>query len=289
MADAKRSLPDNAEGNFFVDDTCINCGVSRHFAPDTFGDTGDFAFVTDQPATVEREIAAMRALLSCPVAAIGMGNTAGLRHARETLPLELAPDVYVCGFNHRVSFGSHSYLIRSQEGNWLVESPRFVKHLVRRIEELGGIRYIFLTHRDDVADAEKFASHFGAQRIIHDLERSAQPDAEIVLEGETFPALGEGQALFTPGHTEGHMVLVWKQRFLFTGDHLAWSPSEQRLRSTRRYCWYSWEEQISSMQSLRSLDRVEGVFPGHGMWHIMPRGEFPERIDEVVRWMRTVA
>ena len=53
---------------------------------------------------------------------------------------------------------------------------------------MGGLQYIYLTHIDDVVDHAKFASRFGAKRIIHKLEaiprRSAQIDqCEILLEG----------------------------------------------------------------------------------------------------------
>ncbi len=43
----------------------------------------------------------------------------------------------------------------------------------------GGVRTIFLTHRDDVADAHLYAKHFGAERIIHRQDAGAQKDAEI--------------------------------------------------------------------------------------------------------------
>ena len=65
-----------------------------------------------------------------------------------------------------------------------VDAPRFTKHLANNMEAMGGLDYIFLTHRDDVSDAHKYAAHFGADRVIHEFERAAQPDAEIILDGE---------------------------------------------------------------------------------------------------------
>ena len=32
------ALQENVEGNYYVDSSCFNCGVSRHFAPEHFGD-----------------------------------------------------------------------------------------------------------------------------------------------------------------------------------------------------------------------------------------------------------
>ena len=37
MADRSRALPQNVTGDFFVDDTCIDCDTCRQIAPETFG------------------------------------------------------------------------------------------------------------------------------------------------------------------------------------------------------------------------------------------------------------
>jgi len=138
------------------------------------------------------------------------------------------------------------------------------KHLARRFEERGGLRYIFLTHRDDVADAARYAARLGAQRIIHRLELSAQPDAERVLDGfEPIELDPDFLAIPTPGHTRGHCVLLAQERFLFTGDHIWWSRHRRRLNASRDYCWYSWREQIASVRLLERY-AFEWILPGHG-------------------------
>lgn len=174
MANPAHAIPENAPGDFFVDSTCVNCGASRHFAPGIFGDTGDYAFVQKQPEGEEQLRAAVRALVACPTASIGMREKTA--RVRETLdadlfPFKLAENIFVNGYNDRKSYGAHSYFIQHPTGNWLIDSPRYVSRLVKKFEELGGIRTIFLSHRDDVADADKYARHFGAQRMIHRLER----------------------------------------------------------------------------------------------------------------------
>lgn len=181
MADARRRVASNVEGDFFVDSSCINCGVSRHYAPNTFGDDGAHAFVKNQPSSQPDILAARMALLACPVAAIGTSEKHDLSRARGAFPFALADNVFVNGYNDRSSFAAHSYFMRGDKENWMVDAPRFTKHLANNIEAMGGLDYIFLTHRDDVAEAHKYAAHFGAERVIHEFERAAQPDAEIVL------------------------------------------------------------------------------------------------------------
>lgn len=126
-------------------------------------------------------------------------------------------NVFHCGFHAENSYGATPYLIRRPKqparapagpssafqpgssggsssgsasggaqqlsqagsgGNILVDVPRWSPALAKRIEQLGGIRWIFLTHEDDVGDHEAWARHFGAERIIHHLEANSRQGTE---------------------------------------------------------------------------------------------------------------
>jgi len=285
MADPARRLADNVPGPFFVDDTCIDCDTCRQLAPATFGETGATSFVQAQPRNGAERRAALRALLACPTASIGTPDRSGMAEALADFPLELAPGVYYCGYNSEKSFGGNSYFVRRPEGNWLIDSPRFVERLARRFETLGGLRHIFLTHRDDVADADKYAARFSAERIIHRLELAAQPQAERVVEGFEPVEIAPGFLVIpTPGHTRGHCALL-HERYLFSGDHVWWSRARGRLNASREVCWYSWEEQARSVVSLGEY-RFDWVLPGHG-----ERAHFPpsEMRRQVLRLIQAVS
>ncbi len=282
MAELAKRLPENAAGLFFVDSTCIDCDTCRQIAPATFGETGEFSFVQLQPQSPEEQRAAYRALVACPTGSIGAARKDGVAAAVRDFPLPLDDGVFYCGFNSRNSFGGNSYFLQHPEGNWLIDAPRFVEHLARRLEEAGGVRYIFLTHRDDVADAARYAARFGAQRIIHRLELAAQPDAERVLEGFDPVELAPGfLAIPTPGHTRGHCVLLAAQRFLFAGDHIWWSRHRGRLTASRDVCWYSWREQVASVRRLQGYT-FEWVLPGHGQRIHFPPAEMTRQIARLV-------
>src|SRR5262245_44896450 len=264
MANPARAVPENVPGPFFVDTTCIDCDTCRQLAPETFGDQGDFSFVQLQPRDHAQTRAALRALVACPTGSIGTEDKHEIADAVGDFPLELAPGVFYCGFNSRKSFGGNSYFVERPDGNWLIDSPRFVEHLARRFAERGGIRYIFLTHRDDVADADKYAARFGATRIIHRFELSAQPGAERVLDGfDPIELAPDFLAIPTPGHTRGHCALLYRKQFLFSGDHIWWSRVRGRLNASRDVCWYSWPQQKESVRRLRDYS-FEWVLPGHG-------------------------
>jgi glyoxylase-like metal-dependent hydrolase (beta-lactamase superfamily II) len=64
------------------------------------------------------------------------------------------------------------------QGNIMVDVPRWTPLLAQRLEQLGGVRWIFLTHRDDVSDHAQWAAHFGAERIIHRSEANQRQGTE---------------------------------------------------------------------------------------------------------------
>lgn len=301
MAHRDKNVDGNAAGEFFVDSTCINCGACRNFAPRVFADAGPTSIVAAQPPDEAGRFRAFQALLACPTNSIGAstrnadGAFTSTRvpkdvHPSFPIPMEAGSGVYLNGFNDRASFGADSYFIKSPGGNWLVDSPRCHPHLLERFIKEGGLAYIFLTHRDDVGDAGRYAKEFGAKRIIHERDARACPDAEIILKGEADVVMGDARIIFTPGHTKGHAVLLWKNRFLFTGDHLPWDSAAKALRPFADACWYSWDEQIRSVEKLATLTDVAHVLTGHGeRWHQAEAGgEFPSMIREAAAWMKTV-
>jgi glyoxylase-like metal-dependent hydrolase (beta-lactamase superfamily II) len=138
----------------------------------------------------------------------------------------------------------------------------FLPPLVKQLEAMGGIKYLYLTHKDDIADHEKFAQHFSCERILHvdDITEKTQ-GIEIQLSGEQPIEFTPDLLIIpVPGHTKGHAVLLDNSKYLFTGDHLAWSPSLNHLYAFHRFCWYNWSEQIISMKKLANYS-FEWVLP----------------------------
>jgi len=281
MADPAKALSQNVVGNWFVDSSCIDCDTCRQLAPRIFGDADGHAFVQLQPTPPEEQ-AALLALVSCPTGSIGTHAANGAKCVMNELPICVDGDVFYCGFTSPKSYGGSSYFIHRPGGNWMIDSPKFLPQLVRRFEALGGLQTIFLTHRDDVADAAKFAEHFHARRIIHRLEVKAQPGAECVVEGfDSQNIEPDFQVIPTPGHTAGHLALLYKNRYLFTGDHLAWDRTEQRLTAFRDYCWHSWSEQQQSLARLLEYS-FEWVLPGHGQRVHLPAAQMRQELTALV-------
>lgn len=286
MASPAQRLPSNVAGDFFVDSTCIDCEACRWIAPATFDDVEGQSRVFRQPAGEAEERRALMALVACPTASIGTEFKHDMKPVVRAFPDPIAEGVYHAGYHAESSFGAASYLVVRPAGNILVDSPRFTKPLVRRIEELGGVKTIFLTHQDDVADHRKFKAHFGATEIIHedDLHGTTR-DAELQLKGPDPIALDDEVKLIpVPGHTRGSTCLLYRDRFLFSGDHVAFDPDDGHVYAFRNACWHSWKEQIRSMARLLE-HRFEWILPGHGYRCEFSADEMRAEIERCVKWM----
>jgi len=231
------------------------------------------------------------ALVACPTGSIGTLERHDAHIGIDAFPLLLADNVYFCGFTSESSFGAWSYLIArppSEGGNVLVDSPRYATQLLKRIAALGGVSRMLLTHKDDVADHELFRKRFDCERVMHADDGAARLGVEQIIRGEEPVQLDNDLLVISvPGHTRGHVVYLYRNKFLFTGDHLAWSPSRQTLTAFRSVAWYSWAEQTRSMAKLLNYE-FEWVLPGHGDIHHADAPIMHDHLKRCLAWMKAI-
>ncbi|MCW2239077.1 MBL fold metallo-hydrolase [Azospirillum canadense] len=266
----------SAPGNWYIDTRCIDCSAACTLAPGLIVARGGQSVFARQPLTAEERLQAWRARLACPTASVRT-------ECHEDVPTGAFPEpmtegVDRLGYNARSSYGAHAFLIRRPAGNLMVDAPRWTPAVVRPLENRGGVSDVLLTHRDDVGDAERYARHFGARVWIHEADRDAAPFADHVICGaEPVGITEELLAIPVPGHTAGSVVYLCDERFLFTGDSLAWSFEHNDLTAWREVCWWSWPDQLRSLRRLLS-HRFEWVFAGHGGSHCLPFREMRARL-----------
>src|ERR1700680_1567114 len=105
MAQIDERLPQNVEGEFFVDASCIDCDACRQIAPASFRDHGGKSSVYQQTQTPGELHRAFMALVACPTASIGTASRRSARSGVEAFPHPITENVYFCGFTSEVRFG----------------------------------------------------------------------------------------------------------------------------------------------------------------------------------------
>jgi glyoxylase-like metal-dependent hydrolase (beta-lactamase superfamily II)/ferredoxin len=289
--------PKNSDGDWFVDTRCIDCGTCRDIAPHLFVATGGRSVVRRQPdpGVPAETTDAWRAAQACPTNSIGTASRRRRPGRLYPWEIEAGSGIYDCGYCSEDSFGASAWFVHrpgaEAGGNLLVDSPRYTAALTDPIAAMGGVAHLLLTHQDDVADARRYADRFGARVWIHEADRRAAPFATDVLRGNGETEIAPGLvAVPVPGHTRGSVLYLLDDRYLFTGDSLAWSHERGDLTAFRRACWYSWAAQADSLDRLAaSGHRFAWVLPGHGARVGGDRDELHDRLVALVARMRVDA
>lgn len=161
---------------------------------------------------------------------------------------------------NRDTLGGSSWFLQHPQGNGLVDVPALAPENLSFLEQRGGIRWIFLSHRTNFGKAQAFQEHFGCALIVQEQEAYLLPQARttpfqhewaIDQRAEAGPGAPDLTALWTPGHTPGSSCLYWHRHggVLFTGRHLLPTPQGD-LGPLRMSKTFHWPRQVRSVQAL---------------------------------------
>ncbi|CAK9095776.1 unnamed protein product [Durusdinium trenchii] len=230
---------------------------------------------------------AIRAMVSCPTGSIRTQSPERrTKEIIETFPLRVSnelPRVFHLGFHSAKSFGASSYFIplsmpSGERLNIMFDSPRYSSKLAKLLDAAGGVDLMVMSHKDDVADHNKWKERFPSMRRVMHAADVRGPDAwpyidmtgvEEQLDGKGPWILADGvKVLHTPGHSAGSITLILDGRVTggdgaaFTGDHLAMNGRLGRLDGFARYS-DDLDLQAESMRRLAEEDFL-WILPGHG-------------------------
>lgn len=143
---------------------------------------------------------------------------------------EQGPGVLGIGVTPDFSIGQRALLLRTDAGNVLWDClPYLDDEMVRRVEELGGIDHIAISHPHFYSAMVEWAHAFGAPVHLHEADREwvGRPDPALRFWSGRTKRLTDELTLINPGvHFPGSAVLHWSagEGALFTGDVINVGP-----------------------------------------------------------------
>jgi glyoxylase-like metal-dependent hydrolase (beta-lactamase superfamily II) len=261
---------------------------------------GSFTGVLRQPKNKADLEAARTAVAACPFGAIQLKpNRARVRPGElgspwKSFPRRIEDNVWVLGHPSAQNYGALAYFIELDGGGVLVDPPKPSEDLFRWLDEHGGVRWFVLTHRDHTHHHAEIAARFpGCRRVMGRADVNPRATQYAEATGDVELKLGDGPSpvaldgtpipedtlpgadlaiLPQPGHTPGSLCLLYRGRFLFTGDHVFYSRRLGHITAFRLQCWEDWARQVESVRRLVAWAesgrlRFTWILPGHGEWH----------------------
>lgn len=181
------------------------------------------------------------------------------------LPRPVVAGIYAFAPN-RDTMGATAYLLTDPAGNILVDCPAWDQTHQDFVEQQGGVRWLFLTHRGGIARVKEIQRSTGCEVVIQEQEAYLLPNLNTTTFHQEFEFSSITSAVWTPGHSPGSACLYTTVHngILFTGRHLL--PNQQgdpiplRIAKT-----FHWPRQLRSIQQLRdrfSLTTLQLICPG---------------------------
>jgi hydroxyacylglutathione hydrolase len=185
---------------------------------------------------------------------------------------------------------THAYLLTREDGNVLFYNTSALQEL-DRMAALGGVRYQFLSHVDELGESihvirQRFETRLGGH-VREQAEFARVRPADVVFEAREVH-LGNIEVIPTPGHTSGSTCFLvsspYGKRYLFTGDTLYLSDG-RRWKAGFLSGISDRDALIESLGVLRTLapDVVLGsAFAGPDGFQEMRPERWAGRVDEAL-------
>lgn len=167
---------------------------------------------------------------------------------------------------NRDTLGATAYFIVENGGNILIDCPAWNEVNQQFLQEQGGARWLFLTHRTAMAKVAEFQRFLGCEVVVQEQEAYLLPDV-TVLSFQDSQSLGDRfLALWTPGYSPGSACLYDAAAggVLFSGRHLL-PNQEGKLSALRTGKTFHWPRQVQSVRRLVekfSLTTLNYICPG---------------------------
>ena len=188
-----------------------------------------------------------------------------------------------------IVFGSvhtHAYFLKCEEDNVLIYNTGHQEE-INHIEKLGGIKYQFLSHRDETgATLKSIKERFSSKLCCHIKEEAsiAKSCPVDVTFTENITRFFGIEIIHTPGHTDGSISLYYcsphGHTYLFTGDTL--------LQTNGSWGTVLFEGTGNAQLLENSLNIYKRLEPDVVIWSASGGGEATFAMPTKAEWISTL-
>lgn len=150
---------------------------------------------------------------------------------------------------NRDTLGGTAYLIVENQGNILIDCPAWDEVNREYLNSLGGIRWLFITHRGAIAQTRHLQATYNCEIAIQEQEAYLLPGLKVTAFERELDLENGIKTIWTPGHSPGSACLYYPQHggILFSGRHilpnLQGEPAPHRTAKT-----FHWLRQLRSVK-----------------------------------------
>jgi glyoxylase-like metal-dependent hydrolase (beta-lactamase superfamily II) len=117
--------------------------------------------------------------------------------------------------------GGRGFLVTGPKYNLMVDTPAFTPRVLNAVRKAGGVRYLFLSQRDEIGEIAELHRAVGGAVIMHRSEAEQVPCGVDLVFDTDFEVEPGVTVIHTPGHSPGSSCLLVQRDdlcVLFTGN-----------------------------------------------------------------------
>ena len=187
---------------------------------------------------------------------------------------------------NRDTLGGTAYFIVENEANILIDSPAWDEVNQNYLSSVGGVRWLFLTHRGAIGKAREIQQAFGCEILIQEQEAYLLPGLRVTTFKQDFN-IGNAQVIWTPGHSPGSSCLYYPREggVLFSGRHILPNQTGELLplRTAKTFHWF---RQLTSIQLLRDRftpETLNYICPGANTGFLRGKRAIKDAYEQLAR------
>ncbi|WP_224411153.1 MBL fold metallo-hydrolase [Oscillatoria salina] len=201
----------------------------------------------------------------------------GTNHSTTTpkLPRLLRSGIFAFPPN-RDTLGATSYFIVENDGNILLDCPAWHEVNHQFLNQHGGVKWLFLTHRGGIGKVASIQAATGCEVIIQEQEAYLLPEVNVNSFEREVNLADKYVAIWTPGYSPGSACLYYQAEggVLFTGRHLL--PNQKGeivpLRTAKTFHWLRQVRSIEKLRSRFSPETLQYICPGANTGFLRGKG-----------------